>query len=45
MLSIILDPRAMDRANYEIDFVVTATDGSGVEAESESRFIGPTPSR
>jgi len=44
-LSIILDPRAMDRANYEIDFVVTATDGSGVEAESESRFIGPAPKR
>lgn len=42
-LSIEIDPREMTKANYAINFIVTALDDSGVEAESESRFIGPMP--
>lgn len=40
-----MDPRSLNKVNYEIEFVVTSTDGSGIEADSESRFIGPTPTR
>lgn len=42
-LSLEIDPKEMTKANYGIEFIVTATDDSGVEAKSESRFIGPTP--
>jgi len=41
-LFIEVDPRALERPNYEIEFEVTAIDNDDISATSESRFIGPT---
>ena len=38
-----VDPRALERPNYEIEFEVTAVNDESISATSESRFIGPTP--
>lgn len=36
-----IDPVNLSATNYDIEFTVTAIDGSNDSAESESRFIGP----
>ncbi len=36
-----IDPVHLETTNYEIEFSVTAIDGSNDTAHSESRFIGP----
>ena len=42
-IAIEMDPRAMERPNYSIEFVVTSNEDPSIEGVSESRFIGPTP--
>ncbi|HSG02372.1 MAG TPA: cytochrome c oxidase accessory protein CcoG [Marinobacterium sp.] len=41
-LFIEVDPRALERPNYKIEFEVTSIDDDSISATSESRFIGPT---
>lgn len=41
-LFIEVNPRALERPNYEIEFEVTAIDNDDISATSESRFIGPS---
>lgn len=40
-IAIEMDPRAMERQNYDIEFVLSAIDEPSITASSESRFIGP----
>jgi len=37
-----IDPRALEKPNYPIEFEVTAVGDESISASSESRFIGPT---
>lgn len=37
-----IDPRALEKSNYEIVFEVTAVNDPAIRATSESRFIGPS---
>lgn len=37
-----VDPRALEKPNYAIEFEVTAVGDENISASSESRFIGPT---
>ena len=41
-LYIEVDPRALERPNYTIEFEVIAVDDESIRATSESRFIGPS---